>query len=90
VAAALIAIASAIDRAVIRGAVWDCASAFCSVAAMEEVALSKTYENTRPDFVERTKPRRAFLQFLHHNHTPSPLAGLCGVLFCSMVSRFAG
>jgi hypothetical protein len=49
------------------------------VAAMEEVVLSKTYENTRLGFVVITRPRRAFLQFLHHNHTPSPLAGLGGV-----------
>jgi hypothetical protein len=65
----------------------DDAPAFCSVAAMEEVALSKTYENTRPDVVVIIRPRRAFLQFLHHNHTPSPLAGLCSAQFRATVSR---
>jgi hypothetical protein len=54
---------------------------------MEEVALSKIYENTRLDFVVITSPRRAFLQFLHHNHTPSPLAGFCSALFRASVSR---
>jgi hypothetical protein len=54
---------------------------------MEEVALPKTYENTRPDCVVITRPRRAFLQFLHHNHTPSPLAGLRNSLFHVTVSR---
>jgi hypothetical protein len=44
-------------------------------AAIEEVVLSKTYEITRPGCVVIGRPRRAFLQFLHHDHTQSPLAG---------------
>jgi hypothetical protein len=51
-------------------------AAICSDAAIEEVVLSKTYGNTRPAFVVITSPRRAFLQFLHHNHAQSPLAVL--------------
>jgi hypothetical protein len=57
------------------------------VAAMEEVALSKTSEIPRLVFVVITRPRRAFLQFLHHNHTPSPLAGFCSVRFHATVLR---
>lgn len=55
---------------------------------MEEVALSKIYEIPRLGFVAIISPRRAFLQFLHHNHTPSPLAGLCGAQFRATVSRY--
>jgi hypothetical protein len=42
----------------------------------------------RPVFVECMRPRRAFLQFLHHNHTPSPFAGLCIALFRATVSWY--
>jgi hypothetical protein len=52
------------------------AAAFCTLAAVEEVALSKISENTRPGFVAIKRPRRAFLQFLHHNHVQLPLCWL--------------
>jgi hypothetical protein len=52
------------------------------------IALSKIYENTRPDFAEFKSPRRAFLQFLHPNPIQSPLAGFCSAPFCAVVSRF--
>jgi hypothetical protein len=58
------------------------------IAALEELALSKTYEIPRLDFVVITRPRRAFLQFLHPKYAQSPLAGFCGSLFCAIVSRF--
>jgi hypothetical protein len=40
---------------------------------MEEVALSKFYENTR--YLEQSSkaPPRAFHRILHLNHAPSPL-----------------
>jgi hypothetical protein len=58
----------------------DYASCFCTFAAIEEVVLSKTYEITRPGCVVIISARRAFLQFLHHDHTQSPLAGFCSGL----------
>jgi hypothetical protein len=58
------------------------------VAALEELALSKTYEIPRLDFVVITRPRRAFLQFLHPKYAQSPLAGFCSARFCETVSRF--
>jgi hypothetical protein len=57
------------------------------VAALEELALSKTSEIPRLDFVVITRPRRAFLQFLHPKYAQSPLAGFCGAQFCAAVSR---
>jgi hypothetical protein len=56
-------------------------AAFRTLAAVEEVALSKISENTRPGFVAIKRPRRAFLQFLHHNHIQLPL--------CRLVQRSA-
>jgi hypothetical protein len=58
------------------------------VAALEELALSKTYEIPRLGFVVTTRPRRAFLQFLHPKYAQSPLAGFCRALFRATVSRF--
>jgi hypothetical protein len=48
----------------------------CTLAAVEEVALSKISENTRPGFVAIKRPRRALLQFLQHNHIQLPLCWL--------------
>jgi hypothetical protein len=53
----------------------------CTFAAVEEVALSKIYENTRLIFAVIIRPRRAFLQFLHHNHIQPPLADFDGASF---------
>lgn len=46
---------------------WGLLSQLGRAAAIEEVRLSKTYENTRSSFVEFCSPSRAFLQFLHPN-----------------------
>jgi hypothetical protein len=59
------------------------------VAALEELALSKTYEIPRLGFVEITRPRRAFLQFLHPKYAQSPLAGFCRALFRAKDSLFS-
>jgi hypothetical protein len=67
--------------------VWGLLSKVGHVAAIEEVRLSKTSENTRLDCVVITRPRRASLQFLHPNHAQSPLAGFCGAPFRAIVSR---
>ena len=58
------------------------------IAALEELALSKTSEIPRLVCVAITRPRRAFLQFLHPKYAQSPLAGVCSALFCATVSRF--
>jgi hypothetical protein len=50
------------------------------MAALEEVQLSKISEITR----------RAFLQFLHPNHTQSPVAAICSALFRASVARLFG
>jgi hypothetical protein len=59
---------------------WGFRSILGRVAAIEEVVLSKTCEITRPGCVVIISARRAFLQFLHHDHTQPPLAGFCGAL----------
>jgi hypothetical protein len=64
----------------------DCAASLVALRRLNGIALSKIYENTRPDFVALTSPRRAFLQFLHPNPIQSPLAGFCSALFCATVS----
>jgi hypothetical protein len=59
---------------------WGFRSLLGRVAAIEEVVLSKTCEITHPGFVVIISARRAFFQFLHHDHTQSPFAGFCGGL----------
>jgi hypothetical protein len=63
----------------VPGRAGDFAPYLVAFAAIEEVVLSKIYEITRPGFVVIVSARRAFLQFLHHDHTQSPLAGCCSV-----------
>jgi hypothetical protein len=66
----------------------DCAASLVALRRLNGVALSKIYENTRPDFVAFTSPHRAFLQFLHPNPIQSPPAGLCSASFRAAVPRF--
>jgi hypothetical protein len=58
------------------------------MAALEELALSKTYEIPRLVYVVTTRPHRAFLQFLHPKYAQSPLAGFCSALFRAIISQF--
>jgi hypothetical protein len=65
-----------------RGRLHFC---LCSVAAVEEFALQKSYANTRMVFVVLLSPRRALLQIFHHKHVQPPLAGLVGYPFGATV-----
>jgi hypothetical protein len=58
------------------------------MAALEELALSKTSEIPRLGVVVITRPRCAFLQFLHPKYAQPPLAGLCSALFRATLSQF--
>jgi hypothetical protein len=60
-------------------------SCLCSVAAVEEFALQKSYTNTRLGCVVIISARRALLQIFHHKHVQPPLAGLVGYPLCATV-----
>jgi hypothetical protein len=54
---------------------------------MEEIALPKLTKAHAPVSGHPELVGRAFLQFLHHNHTPSPLAGLRSAPLRAQIAR---